>query len=199
MVLRNQLFSDVLVLHALADLSRDEIADRRIRLAVDQDVAEIALPDAEAALGIEFFVKRLAFLVGDLECAAWIRRMQKTGKRLLTPGEHIGIAGLDRLLRLGVDLAVMQRRAPIGRALEHGEMADVSRDGLDGLHAGGAGADHGDALAGEVDRFMRPSRGVERLAAERIAAFDARQGRGRQRADGGDQEAGAEVASVLQS
>ena len=108
-------------------------------------------------------------------------------------------SGLDLLLRLGVDLAVMQRRAPIGRALEHGEMPDVSRDGLDRLHAGGAGADHGDALAGEVDRFMRPSRGVERWPPKLIAAFDTRQGRGRQRADGGDQEAGAEVSSILQS
>ena len=38
-ILRDQLLRDRLVLHPLADLARDEIGDRRIRLAVDQDVA----------------------------------------------------------------------------------------------------------------------------------------------------------------
>ena len=40
-------------------------------------------------------------------------------------------------------------------------MADLAGDGLDGLHAGRAGADHGDAFACEVNRLMRPARGVE--------------------------------------
>ena len=57
-------------------------------------------------------------------------------------------------------------------------MADFARDGLDGLHASGAGADHGDALAGEIDRFLGPTRGVKGGAAEGVAPFDARQGGG---------------------
>jgi hypothetical protein len=56
--------------------------------------------------------------------------MQEAGKGLLTSGEHVGIAGLDLLLRLGVDLAVMQRRAPVRRTLEYGEMPDLAGDGL---------------------------------------------------------------------
>ena len=197
-VLRDQLFRDGLVLDALADFSRDEIGDRRVRLAVDQDVLEVALPDAEAALAIEFFVERLALLVGDFERAARIGRVEEAGESFLAAREHLGIAGLDRRLRLGVDLAVMQRRAPVRRALEYGEMADFAGDGLDGLHAGGAGADHGDALALEVDRLFRPARGVERASLETVAALDARQGRRRQRADRRDQEARREAAAVVQ-
>ena len=159
---------------------------------------EIALPDAEAALAIEPFIVGLALLVGNLERAARVRRMQEAGKRLLAAGEHLGIAGLDLLLRLGVDLAVVQRRAPVRRALEHREMADLAGNGLDGLHAGGAGADHGDALAGEIHRLLRPSRGVEGRSLEIVAPLDPRQGRRRQRPDRGDQEPRAEAAAVLQ-
>ena len=69
---------------------------------------------------------------------------------------------------------------------------------LDGLHAGGAGADHGHALAREADRLVRPARGVKGLALEVVDARDARHGRRGQRADGGDQEARAMPAAVLQ-
>ena len=68
-------------------------------------------------------------------------------------------------------------------------MADLGGDGLDGLHAGGAGADHGDALAGEIDRFLRPARGMEGLSLKGVASLDAGQGRCGQRADRRDQEA----------
>jgi len=39
-----------------------------------------------------------------------------------------------------------------------------------GLHGAGAGADHGDALAGKVDQFLGPIMGVARLALEGIGA-----------------------------
>ena len=71
-------------------------------------------------------------------------------------------------------------------------MADLGGDGLDGLDAGGAGTDHGDALAGEIDRLLRPARGVEGLSLEAVAALDAGQGRRRERPDRGDQEAAGE-------
>ena len=77
-------------------------------------------------------------------------------------------------------------------------MADLAGDGLDGLHAGGAGADHRNALAFEVDRFFRPARGVEGASLETVAALDARQGRRRQRTDRGDEEARREAAAVFQ-
>ena len=102
-----------------------------------------------------------------------------------------------RLLRLLVDLAVVQGRAPVGRALEHGQVAGGLGDLLDGLHAGGAGADHRDPFAGEAHRLMRPARGVVGLALEGLDALDARHGRRRQGADRGDQEARAVAAAVL--
>jgi hypothetical protein len=77
-------------------------------------------------------------------------------------------------------------------------VSNVARDGLDGLDAGRAGADHGDALAREIDRRMRPSCGMKGSSSKIVAAFDARQGRRRQRADRGDQETCAEAAAVLQ-
>src|SRR5882757_2069773 len=190
-VFRDQLVRDPLVLDALANLSRDKIADGRIRLAVDQDVPEITLPDAEATLAIEFFIERLAFRVGDLERAARIGRMDEAGEGFLATAEHLGIAGLYAGLRVGIDPTVVQRRGPVGGALKHGEVPDLARNGLDGLDAGGAGADHGDALAGKIHRLLRPTRGVEGLALEIVAALDARQRRRRQWADRGDQEAAA--------
>ena len=96
--------------------------------------------------------------------------MDEAGKGFLAAGEHIWVARLDLLLHLRIDLAVVQRRAPVGRALEHGEMADASGYGLDGLHARSAGADHGDSFAGEIDGFVRPSRGVEGFPPEAIRA-----------------------------
>src|SRR6202012_5908040 len=114
-------------------------------------VAKIALPDAKAALGIELFEERLALFIADFESAARIRRMQETGKGFLATPEHLGITGLDLPLRLGVDLAVVQRRAPVCRALEYGEASDICGDGLDGLNTGGAGPDHRHPLPGEVD------------------------------------------------
>ena len=71
-------------------------------------------------------------------------------------------------------------------------------DGLDRLDAGRAGADHGDALAGEIHRLLRPSRGVKRRALEIVAPLDPGQGGRRERADRGDQEARTEAAAVLQ-
>src|SRR6202011_4899930 len=79
----DQLFRDLGIPHPLANLPRHEIANRRVRLPVDQDVAEIALPDAEAALGIELFVESFALRVCDLESPARVRRVQEAGEGLL--------------------------------------------------------------------------------------------------------------------
>ena len=67
----------------------------------------------------------------------------------------------------------------VRRALEDGELGRLTRDDRDRLDGGGAGADHRDALAGEVDAVMRPSAGVVRLALEALGALDV--GRLRQR------------------
>src|SRR4029450_7891869 len=96
------------------------------------------------------------------------------------------------------DVGVVQRRAPGGRALEYREMARGLGDLLDGLHAGGAGADHRHALALEAYRLMRPARGMAGLALEALDALDLGHGRRRQGPDGSDQEAAGVFAAILQ-
>src|SRR5664279_5124479 len=98
--------------------------------------------------------------------------MDEAGKRLLAAPEDLRIARLDPLLGLGVDLAVVQRGAPVRRALEHGQVSHTAGNGLNGLHAGGAGPDHRYPLAAEVDRLMRPSGGVEGLALKAVQPLD---------------------------
>ena len=62
------------------------------------------------------------------------------------------------------------------------------RDYWSGLHAGGAGADQPDALAGEIHALMRPGAGVEPLAFEVIPPTKIRHVRRRKAADRSDQE-----------
>ncbi len=115
--------------------------------------------------------------------------MDEAARRAGADREDLVVAGLDVGHLLGPDLGVVQRRAPVGTALEHGEVAHLVGDGADHLHAGGAGADDGHALARQVERLLGPVVGVERLALELVDALVARQRRRRQQTDRGDQEA----------
>ena len=198
MVLRDQFLGDLLVLDALANLAGDEVAQQGVGLLVDQHVAEIALPDAEPLLAIKLLEERLALLGRHLMRGARVWRMQEAGEGFLATLEHLRIAGPDFAHLLGADLAVVQRRAPVGSALEHGEAARGLGNLLDGLHAGGAGADHRHALPFEADRLVRPARSVAGLALEALYARDAGHGRRGKGADGGDQETCGEVAAVFQ-
>ena len=54
-IVRDQLLGDRRIRDPLADLAREEIRDQRVGLAVYQDVAEIAHPDAEAGFTVELF------------------------------------------------------------------------------------------------------------------------------------------------
>ena len=149
-------------------------------------------------LGVQPLPECLALLRRHLERAARIRRVQEAGEGFLTAPEHLGIAGPERRHFLRVDPAVVQRRAPVGRALEHRQMAGGLRHFLDRLHAGGAGTDHRHALALEAYGFMRPAGGVTGLALECLHSLDAWHSRCGQRADGSDQEARVVAAAVLQ-
>ena len=124
--------------------------------------------------------------------------MDVAARRAAQQFEHLRVARLDRPLLVLGDRPIVQRRAPVGRALEDRELSDQRRDGLDDLHARGAGADDGDLLAGEIHRPARPAAGMEGLPAEALDARNARQGVRRQRADGGDQEARAKALACLE-
>src|SRR5216683_1815505 len=146
-VFRDQLFGDRRVLDAPADLAGDEIRDQRVGLAVNQDIAEIAHPDAETGLAVELLPERLAFLLCHLEGGARVGRMDEAAVGLLATCEDLGIVGPDPAHLLLADLGVVQGRAPLGGALEHGQMADGLGHFRDGLHTSGTRADHRDALA----------------------------------------------------
>ncbi len=163
-----------------------------------QHVAEVALPHAEAGCRVLLLEECLALFRRHLEGAARVRRVDEAGEGFLAALEELGVVGLDPGLGLRVDRAVVQRLAPVRRALEYREVPRGLGHLGDGLHAGGAGADHRHALACEAHRLVRPRGGMERLALERVDARNARHGRRRERADGRDQEARAVPAAVLQ-
>ena len=120
MIPRDQHLRHHRVPHPPADFPRHKAADRRVRRRIDQNVPEIALPNAEPALGIKLLEKRLPLLRTHLKRPARVRRMQKTRERLLAPGEHLRIPRLDPCLGRRVDRPVMQRRAPVRCPLKHG-------------------------------------------------------------------------------
>ena len=90
--------------------------------------------------------------------------------------------------------AVLTRDDVRRGALEHREVLDLLGDGRDDLDRGGTGADDGHPLAGEVG-VLGPLRGVEDLAVEGVDAVDVRHLRVGQRAGGGDQQVGGELAA----
>src|SRR3984893_10801955 len=107
MIFRDQLLGDDRVLNPLADLAGDEIRDQRVRLAVHQDVAEIAHPDAEPGLAVELLPERLAFLLCHLEGGARVGRMDEAAVSLLAAREDLGIIGPDPAHLLRGDLGVV--------------------------------------------------------------------------------------------
>jgi hypothetical protein len=69
---------------------------------------------------------------------------------------------------------VVRGHGIVWRALEDEELGGLPGDDRNGLHSRGARADDGDALAGEIDRLVRPSSGVIGLAAEASRALEIR-------------------------
>ena len=198
MILRDQLLGDDRVFDAFADLARDEIRDQRVGLAVDQDIPEITHPDAKAGLAVELLPECLAFLLRYLVGRARVGRMDKAAVSLLAAREDFGIVGPDPAHLLLADLGVVQWRTPLRRTLEHGQMAGGLGHFGDGLHTGGAGADHRDPLALEFHGFVGPIMRVAGLAPETLDAGDARHGRRRQDADGSDQKPRIIAPAILQ-
>src|SRR5882724_6103986 len=67
---RDQLLRDLRVHDSLADLPAHELGDGGVGVLVDQHVAEVAHPDAEAGLAVELLEERLALLRTHLERVA---------------------------------------------------------------------------------------------------------------------------------
>ena len=95
--------------------------------------------------------------------------MNEAGRGFPAAGEDFRIACFDLGLFFGRDLAVVQRRCPIRRALKHCQMANILGDGLDDLDGGRARADDTNAFAREINRIMRPAGGMESLTLKGIS------------------------------
>ncbi|CAB4958103.1 unannotated protein [freshwater metagenome] len=99
--------------------------------------------------------------------------------------------------RCAPDPRVGFRQAPDRGALEDRQPCDVGRDRRDHLHRRRARADHGHALAGEVDVVV-PAGGVHRRAREVVQARDGRDLRLVEDAGGADDVAGEQRLGVLE-
>ena len=198
-VFRDELLGGCRVFHPLTNLACDEVRDQRIGLAVGQDVAKVADPDAEARLGVALLPEGFALLARDLERAARIGLVDETARILAAALKDLGVAGLDCALLFVGDSSVVKRCAPVGRALIDGEMSRRLGNLLDRLDAGGAGADHCDAFAFETHRLVRPLGGMARHTLEALDAVDQRQRGHRERPDRGDQKTRAQVLSVIEA
>ena len=134
-IFRDQLFGDGRILDPLADLAGEKVRHQPVGLAVDQDIAEIAHPDAETGLAVELLPERLALLARHLIGGARVGRMNEAAEGFLAAREDLGIIGPDPAHLLLADLGVVQWRAPLGGALEHGQVAGGLGHFGDGLHA----------------------------------------------------------------
>ena len=128
-------------------------------------------PDAEARLAVQLLPHRQPLLARHLEEGAAVGLVVEAARRAGAGGEDLVVARLMSAISLVGDRPVVQRRAPVRPALEHGELAHLVGDLADDLDAGRAGADHGDPLAGQLDRLVRPVVGVERAALEAVHAL----------------------------
>jgi hypothetical protein len=89
--------------------------------------------------------------------------------------------------QLRIQRAVGRRDGELSGALEHGQLPGLLGDHRDGLDGGSSGADDCHPLARQVNRLVRPVRGVQRQAPEHFGAREDRLVRRRQAADRRDQ------------
>src|SRR5206468_12615298 len=100
---RDQLVRDSRVLHALPDLPTHELGDGGVGLLVDQHVAEVPHPDAEAGLAVELLEEGLALLGTYLERLARIGVVDEAAERLAAARKDLRVRGLDARLGGRVD------------------------------------------------------------------------------------------------
>ena len=202
-VLGDQLVGHDRVVDPLADLVGDEGGQLGVGFLVEEDLAEVGHPDAEARLAVQLLPHGAALFGRHVPEAAAVGLVLEAAGRAGARVEDLVVAGAYAGHLLVGDLAVVQRGAPVGPPLEDRQMVGLLADGRDGLHAGGAGADHRHPLALDLHRLGGPVVGVERRALEHVGAvglhaLDAGVGGRGQQAEGGEQEAAAQVAPVAE-
>ena len=194
---------------ALADLG-DAVGDELDVLAAERRIPLVRRQDALAAERVAGLDLAAQLGVGDLAVHVLAGELldELHQPRPLDEAEH---PQLERGVDAAADEPLQQREAaveaalaradravgvgqdPRRRALEDVHPLDLRGDRRDELDRRGAGADDGDALAGDVVGVV-PLRGVEHPALEAVQALDLGRLRVAERAGGGDEHAGADAA-----
>ena len=169
-ILGNQPVRRLGVVDEAPDLGGEEVAPGRVGIAVEHHVAVVAGELREARAPPHLLEERGAFLIRVVEGGTIVRDVEESARRCV----QCGADGLEVLPELHLlvrrDRCVVERRAPIGRALQHRQGGGRLGDDRDDLHPARPGAHDGDALAGEVDGAVRPQTRVVRLALELLPA-----------------------------
>ena len=85
---------------------------------------------------------------------------------------ELAVVGFDLGLLGRVEGVIASRYGVLRGALEHGEVLGGLGDDRNGLDPRGAGADHANPLAGEIDALFGVAAGVAQLALEGVDALD---------------------------
>src|SRR4051794_13625558 len=197
MVNGNQLFGDLRIFHELADLRADELRGGVIRPAIGADIEEGAEQELEATLLPRRLIDRSALFVAHRQCRPIDGVDRQTAYRSACLLINRVVILLDLVEERLVDRVVTCRDGVLRGSLEDVEVAGLLGDHRDRLHTARSGADHADALAGEVHASVGPGTGVVGVALERIAAWDVRDLPGGQAADRGDEELRRDAVALV--
>ena len=131
----DELGDGVRIVDEAADLLGDELAPRRVGLLVEEQVGVVAGELGEPGALPHLLEERVALLLGVVERGAVVRLVQEAGDRRVEDLPHGLEVGPQLGLLLVADRLVVQRRAPVGGALVHGQGGDLVGDGRDHLDA----------------------------------------------------------------
>ena len=184
------------VFHDFPDFVADEFCSRVVRFLVDQQIAECGA-ESQAAGFPGRFVQGLPFLGGRLQGGAIGDEPWVAVDARLRYLSNLGGILLDVALERRRERAIAGRHAVVRRTLENGQMRGSFGDHRRRLDAGRAGADQPNALAAEIDAFVRPLPGVDPASLEGVEAGNVRDIGRRQAADRGDQELRREYVARL--
>ena len=186
------------ILDDAPDLLGDELAPLRVRGLVEQQVAVVAGELREPGAAPHLLEERPPLLLRVVEGGAIVRLVEEAARRGVQRFADRLEVGPELRLLGGCDRCVVERRAPVGRALVDRQGGDLGGDGGDDLHAARSGADDGHTLAREVDGRRRPPPRVVRLASEVLASRHLRVVRHREDACRGDEELRPQLGPVAQ-
>ena len=148
-----------------AHLLAHELGDFVVHLLVEEHLGKGRNPKLERAV-LPHLLQHLAPLLGRQ-----VRPFVNEVVLETRGGVWEGVLELLETCFVDLDLVgtvfqILHRDDVLRRPHEHRQMLDLARNGLYDLDAGRADPDDADALAGEVDRLLRPAAGVHKLPRE---------------------------------